>query len=208
MLEDTDARRFHLRGFSLVELMLVLFILTVLLVVSAGSFLQLSVNLALTEAGDRVAAALREGRHLAVARSDAVEVRFYHPIDPTMNGAPPVTAVQIVRQSSDGSYEAGVSIAFSEEIVICVDSEWSSLFARDDTTSMLLRGKGGSLYPVNPEASYTAFRFHPDGSTSLPMGKWYFSLVFRKDLEDLEAARNFYTIQVDPVLGRVEVFRP
>lgn len=202
------------RAFSLMELMLVLTIMTIVITFSIGSYFQLNVNMAMSETGGKIENALHGARQLAVTTGDAVEVRFYHSAEPDPEveadeeSVPSIDAIQLARQHDDGSYSAEIPIDLSENLRISKSPGYSSFFIEDPSTEMLIRGKAGSLLPDYPEKEFTAFRYHPDGSTSLPVGKWFFTLLFEADLAKPDEAGNFYTIQIDPVLGRVETFRP
>jgi hypothetical protein len=60
---------------------------------------------------------------------------------------------------------------------------------------------------------YVSFRFRPDGSTDLPgrsrggSDTWYLTLV-KGEGEEGAVPENFFTIQVDPFNGKIDVFRP
>jgi type II secretory pathway pseudopilin PulG len=76
---------------------------------------------------------------------------------------------------------------------------------------MMRQGTTLSRYSNLPEEGYKSFTMLP-GGTSLsasPGLKWFVSVIESSEATRPAAAvRNFYTIQVDPVTGRLSVYRP
>ncbi len=74
---------------------------------------------------------------------------------------------------------------------------------------------------VNQNYSYAAFRFLPDGSTNLPPtsamvganGTWCVTVLNMNDedrikVDPAKKPANFFTLQVDPVTGKIKGYRP
>lgn len=56
---------------------------------------------------------------------------------------------------------------------------------------------------------YVAIRFRPDGSTDLhETGAWHLTLLDAHDSARQELPANFYTVQMDPVTAKLEIYRP
>jgi len=207
-MKTNRTSRLDLRGFSLVELLLVLVIFAILLGLTVASFQNVGPSLSLTRGGDELVGAILRARQRAITTSDAVEVRFYNLASEEDDDY--VTVYQIVTQESDGSYRAESPIRFPVGIGISRDPQLSSFFdvEEDALTALLIRGIAGEQFPLEEEAEFVAFRYLPDGSTNLPEEKWFVTVTFQDELEDEEVPTNFYTIQIDPVLGQIQTFRP
>ena len=76
---------------------------------------------------------------------------------------------------------------------------------------MIRQGTTLSAYTKLPQTDYKSFMMLP-GGTSLsasPGKKWFVTVIDSSEAARLASAvRNFYTIQVDPVTGRLSVYRP
>ena len=193
------------KGFSLFELLLVVTLILVLLAMAGASIFSLGSALSLTEAGDLVGDALVEARQLAVSTGNAVEVRIYDlsTADDDLMAA----AVQIAQQRNDGNYLANNPILLPEGVGISREGRYTSFFESGGQTKMLLRGKAGMLLPGDQDAEFVGFRFLPNGSANLTDDKWFLTL-HRTDELGVEVPKNFFTIQIDPLLGQIQIFRP
>lgn len=207
-MRSREVERMKPWAFSLVELLIVFAIFAILLGIAAASFQNVGPNLSLTRGGDELADALLRARQKAIAASDAVEVRFYD-----LNSSEDddyVRVYQLVYQRSDGSYEAENPIWLPVGIGVSREPHLSSFFqsGEEASTKLLIRGTAGDQFPGEKEADYIAFRYLPDGSTNLPEEKWFLTVVFEQRIEGQEVPPNFYTIQIDPVMGQIQTFRP
>lgn len=196
------------RGFSLLELLIVFAVISLLLGIVVTSVQYVGPSLSLSRAGDELAESLLEARQKAIAASDAVEVRFYDLESTEDNDF--VTVYQLVYQKSDGTYRAENPVRLPTGIGISRNPRLSSFFQSEGETPgrFLIRGAAGPQLPEDNEAKYIAFRYLPDGSTNLPEAKWFLTVAFDREEESASVPDNFYTIQIDPVMGQIQTFRP
>lgn len=194
-------------AFSMVELLVVMTILGILFTLAAVSFMGAGSGLSLSQVGEQIGVEIRRARQIATAKSIAVEVRFYDLA--TDEDDDYVSVIQIVEQLSDGGYQAENPIRFPSDIGIVRDSELTSFFAAN-ATDVLIQGTAGDTLPNEQEATYIAFRFRPDGSTNLTDERWFLTATHKAVTESSGGGipDNFYTIQVDPVLGQITSYRP
>ncbi len=62
---------------------------------------------------------------------------------------------------------------------------------------------------LGEERRYVAVRFRPDGSTDLAESSaWYLTLAKHPQPNSEELPKNFFTIQIDPVTGALDYYRP
>lgn len=196
----------YTKGFSYVELLIVMVLASILITFSTSSVVHLTTNMPLTQAGDELAATLLHARQKAISTGYAAEIRFYNL--PAKDDDFWVSVVQVAYQKADGSYESEAPIWLPADTGISRNPIFSSFFRSGDQVKMLIRGTAGSEFPAHKEAEFVGFRYHPDGSTGLPEDKWFFTITFHNGDELKEIPKNFYTIQIDPVLGQLQSFRP
>ncbi len=201
------------RGFTLIEMLVVLSIVGLLLAISVPSTLSIANGLELSQTAATVAGKLQSARHHALASNHPVEVRFYQLSGDLPGGQSRLGALRTFAQEQDGTLRPLEALFWLPESVAATDDPVLSPMLDISNT-----GLHTGVEPQIPTGSgredveYIAFRFRPDGSTDLPDGstqKYYFTLVQIQDLETSAAAlSNFATIQVDPVNGNVRVLRP
>ena len=195
-------------GFSLVEILAVLTIISLLLSMSVLGINRMADATDLTSSGDQIVNLLVQARQRALADNAHVEVRFYPPPE-----SAPIKQWTLVlaRQGLEDSPAAlQQPLILSEGIAISEHKVFSTLIAlrEPEQDASLLRSPSGT------EREYISFKFHPNGSTDLPLSPtgdtWHLTAVSRKYLKRDEAALpdNFYTIRVDPFTGTVRSFRP
>ncbi|MDF1811199.1 MAG: Verru_Chthon cassette protein D [Verrucomicrobiales bacterium] len=206
-------------AFSLLELLTVLTIVSIVLAFSIAAVPKLSITYSLTHTGDQITDFLTNARQQAVAKNRSVEVRFYNLKEETDDDLI-VTLVQSVQHIDNGNYvensahigelevEDEKTVYLPSGIGISRNPVYTSFFRTGRTTKGLIRGKAANSLPDHPDATFTGFRFNPDGSTELPAGKWFLTIIPEVASRRDEPPPNFYTIQIDPAVGRVRVFRP
>lgn len=189
------------QGFTLVEMLVVLVIVAAMLALTMPAWFSLSSSMSLSQAGGSLADVLANARQSAIANNTPVEVRFFD--EETIEDDLVVKKVGLLQQLPDGSYEGLPFFQLPAGIGISRDPKYTSFFSSDDNAEFLIRGE-------EDKDSYVGFRFRPDGETELPNGKWFLTVIPEQiaTLETDEVLRNFVTIQIDPVMGRVRVFRP
>lgn len=217
------ARRQAGRGFTLVEMMVVVAMIALIVAAMAPAVFSTLVSTRLTSAGESLAGQISLARQIAVSGNQSVEVRFYSYEDPESPGSKAAyKAIAIMRSStSGGGTTTGSNMAQLTEtfylpsgIVIGDSADASpilasgSIVAHTDTERIIKR---------TTTARYKAFQINADGSTNLEklMGAGfhpnlaYFTMGEERAMEsDSSIPKNFFAIQVDPSTSRTSTYRP
>lgn len=194
-------------GFSIVEIIAVVAILTVAAVLSAPYIAGMAAAARLRTAADAVQNRLLEAQSLAILLNTDAELRFYEAED-LVGGRLTLRKLRILtlRPPEDDSSETPASLfepvgaitSLDQEIEISMDSRRSSIMDldfQDGTTDIYGR--------------YIALRFHSDGSPALQSSKPWFLTLHEKDAQLRDhRLRNFVTVQIDPATGRLRSFQP
>lgn len=195
-------------GFSIVEIIVVVAILTVAAVLSAPYIAGMAAAARLRTAADAVQNRLLEAQSLAILFNTDAELRFYEAED-LVGGRFTLRKLRILtlRPPEDDSSDTtsasvfepvGAITSLDQEIEISTDSVRSSIMDlgfQDSTTDIYGR--------------YIALRFHSDGSPALQSSKPWFLTLHEKDAQLRDPRlRNFVTVQIDPATGRLRSFQP
>ncbi len=196
-------------GFSLVEIIVVVAILTVAAVLSAPYIAGMAAAARLRTAADAVQNRLLEAQSLAILFNTDAELRLYEAED-LVGGRSTLRKLRILTlrppedDSGGGATPAsvfepvGAITSLDQEIEISTDSVRSSIMElgfQDSSTDIYGR--------------YIALRFHSDGSPALQPTKPWFLTLHEKDAQLREPRlRNFVTVQIDPATGRLRSFQP
>ncbi|MEM0895516.1 MAG: Verru_Chthon cassette protein D [Verrucomicrobiota bacterium] len=195
------------KGFTLVELLVVIMVLTILLAVVAptlypdgGPKLEGSTSLLVSE--------ISAAQQLALRDKSPTELRLYS-FDPPSRQAlvsRAYRAYQTFRRNEEGQFVVHSNFTTLEDpIIILSDSQFSSI-------ADLESQEAGDDFPLDTRARYVAFRFNGDGSTNLPKSSsdnWFITLASETSYSaEGSLPPDFITLQIDPVNGRVRTFRP
>ena len=207
------------KAFSLLELLVVMAIIAVLALVSIPAFEQLVKGSRLTIAGRALIDELSLARQTALSRNIPVEVRFYRlPDNSTSVTLTHYRAFQIFL-NDDTNTPLGKAVFLPPGVVIFEDSASS---ATPKTSLFLKPGpltdpdpKKGDTAPLLPSYDdryeYVSFRFKGNGETDLSStttGVFLTLISLTDKTTGSGLPANFVTIQIDPVNGRVQSFRP
>ena len=211
------------RGFTLVEMMVVVAMIALIVTAMAPMVFSTIVSTRLTSAGETLAGQISLAHQLAVSSNQTVEVRFYQYDDPETPGSGTgYKAVAIMRASASGGLVAqGVNMVqltdtfyLPSGIVIGDSSQMSPMFASGSTSAKV---DAERIIKRAATAKYKAFRFNPDGTSNLEslMGGAYrpnlsYLTLAEERIVDTEKTipKNFFAIQVDPTTGRTTTYRP
>ncbi|HSI65582.1 MAG TPA: Verru_Chthon cassette protein D [Candidatus Saccharimonadia bacterium] len=193
------------RGFTLIEMLVVIVIVGILIAVSAPALDGILRASRLTSAADNVRNYLSEAQQLAVAQNVEVEVRFCESVSGTSGDDTPRvrTLRTFALRSNDGGagdyLPEGSPLRLDDALVMSSVPKFSSLLSRPFKT-----------VTDGTEERYASFHFFPDGSTDLPPGQLWFLTLFeeRHAAADGSAPANFVTIQIHPTSGKLRTFRP
>jgi len=214
------------KGFSLIELLIVLTVLGILFAITAPNLFTLIQATSLTSEGTYLRNQLTQAQQLALSQNTDVEVRFFKMADQS--------AAELEEEFRGFQYfqfnEFGELVPSSKfyriKPPVVIDPKLSTLLdprnnqdQADQEFGFLAPTEGSYRIPTGADevdADYVAFRFRPDGSTDLPgragggTDTWYLTLVQGigaisggGDVPD-----NYFTIQIDPFNGRLAEFRP
>lgn len=193
------ARRSCRRAFSLIELLVVMAILLILASLAGAAFSSLAASSSLNRAGQLVSDQFAAAQQEAVTRNREMEVRvFYLP-----QGNPPGwRGVQIFRIDDDGGQTPAMRmVTIPESVCITDDSALSPLLMSTNAI------QGNAAVGVHGNLNYRAFRFRPNGSMAGSPGSNNFLTIQHPAAQGSPPA-NFYTVQVNPVTGKVTSYRP
>ncbi|WP_166647015.1 Verru_Chthon cassette protein D [Prosthecobacter fusiformis] len=200
------------RGFTLIESLSVVIILSVLIALATPSMLGAIKASRLTSAGEQITGKIIEAHGLALTFSSDIELRLYkaplaNPVDGSKGHY--LQLFQWEENDPDLAAESGSEVAslkqlgppeiLPESIAISANPSFSSLWNLAPQTETSPEG----------DRDYVAIRFRPDGSTDLLEAvRWHLTLVDSQSSQLTELPPNFYTIQIDPVTSRLEIYRP
>ena len=221
------------KGFSLIEMLIVLTVLGVLFAVAAPNLFTLLQATGLSSEGNLVRNVLTQAQQVALAKNTDVEVRFFRMSDPgSAEIEEEFRAFQFFQYDDKGQLSpASKFYRIKSPVYISDDPKLSSLLdsgANSDKEGkrygFLSPTEGTSEIFIGGEDSavrvpYVSFRFRADGSTDLPGRSrsadayeggdtWFLTLVQGSAGAGGGELTNFYTIQLDPFTGRLGVFRP
>lgn len=214
-------RRF--RAFTLVELLVVMAIMVLLIAIVGPTAIQMLRGSNITQSGEMVGDQLVLARQTALTKNRPVEVRFYElPVasaDRTRNYA----AMQSFRVEENGAKTPLTKLqTLSSRVIFATDAEGTSLTSLHSTVinppKRVFTVSGTEKLPAYPkEASckYVGFQFLPNGSADLDptgateAGGWFLTLTEANiKMPANGIPKNFYTLRIDPLSGRVRLFRP
>ncbi len=216
------------RGFSLIEMMVVLTVVAILLAFAAPNLFSLISSSTLSGEGTVIQNQLTLAQQMAVSKSADVEVRFFKMKDESAAlNEEAFRAFQLYQYNPEGEM-LPVSNFFRIRNPVAIHEDLSTLvkpggggggvnnesrygFDSPRTGSaMVPTGRTGTKV----DTPYVAFRFRPDGSTDLPYRSgdardtWYLTLVQGEGALQNTEPDNFMCLQVNPYNGKINVFRP
>lgn len=206
MKTHTHKNRQH--GFTIVELIIVVAIASMLLAFSTPYVLSSLQATSLTSSGDMLMHKISQAQQRALTENRPVALQFYFY---DKEGIEACHAVQLVSVDPVTNVAASLEepVYWSEGRTVLVSGDLSPVFAE-----IAPADKGEAEFEPFSSRGATFFRvrFYPGGSTSLsvPLRQAYVTLVGSNNYQEemSEPPSNYYTVQIDPVAGRVRSYRP
>jgi uncharacterized protein (TIGR02596 family) len=173
-----------------------------------------SMNKATTMISD----ALNLARQTALAQNRDVEIRFYELGSKSSASNKQFRAFRcFFADSSDPDKSLPLSKLsyLPEPVIIASDPKISTLLDYSNANRTGLTRRQQKLQGETTSSYYISFMFRATGGTNLsPVsstgGNWYLTLYLENEpkLEVTGIPANYFTVQVDPVTGRVRSYRP
>ncbi len=234
----TASGRLPARAFTLIELLAVLGIVAVVASVAAPAVLGVISSTRLTQAGDELAGLVSQAQQTAISESRPVEVRLYNlrdakevgeaaearyrgvmlvkyyqigEADPRSSNAAPLTAPLAVAEFGGiHRFPGGIEIARSTTLTSFMNLREVTSSGSEHAAEVVVK-RDGSYEPfIFPDANgYRAFLCLPEGTDLNIDERWFVTLVQGNDSDKQPSElKNFYTVQIEPVTGRLMTYRP
>lgn len=208
------------QGFTLIELLVVLAIIAILATLTAPAILSSLHGTELTQGAQIVRDEMEMARQTALTQNQFIEVRFYRVAKPGMPG-------ETVGSPATGKYRGLQSFSFDTTgkasaidmirwlpgtVIMDSNGTLSSLLGASQQKSWTTLDPQVSLPTQGTAYSACAFQFRPDGSTNLTPAigvQWFVTLHDGLKGDNFTTLpSNFSTLQIDPLNGHVQSYRP
>ena len=191
------------RGFTLIEVILVLALTTILILLSLSYYTAFINSTAIATSADVVSDVFMDARSSATAQNTTVEVRIYN-LPTSSGGASTYGALQLRWLKPDGTTPPVMKPVFlPSSVAIDATAEHSPLIggntqtATPDTSDLLINSQT------------RAFHFLPDGSTDLNSStNWFLTIRSATQSDPAHFPSNWACVRVDAVTGHVQTYRP
>ena len=196
-------------GFSLLELLVVIGILSILMVFASGVSMRSLVAYRLSSVAGKLDSDLNYGLQLASKLNRPVEIRFYRYTGTDDFKSQQFSSYQyLARRPSETEFEQMSRVHQMETgIIIHPSTVFSSLLnqtvveAGEHDPEIAIAGEKSKAY------SYVSFKIRPDGTTSLKKDSiWTITIVEDNNAKSEELPRNYRTLVINPVNGAVTTY--
>ncbi|MDD5350193.1 MAG: Verru_Chthon cassette protein D [Chthoniobacteraceae bacterium] len=201
------------RGFSLIEILLVLSIASILMTLSVSSVQKMIHSTDLTSSAVTVVDAFNLARQQALSSNHPVEVRVYK-VPPkngtSLSGSSAFRALGVYQINENGPQLVNKLIYLNGNTEIAATQSFGTLLFYAPSLTASLPGVAS-----NSPCEYRSFQYHPDGSTDLnpqppsASDTWHV-MIYNADKPPTDSMppANYISVQLDPVSGRTETFQP
>lgn len=198
MMYSASQSRGNKTGFSLIELLTVLAIITALSSLAAPAFNSIAMGSRLSLAGQIVRDQFALARQEAVTKNREVQVRIFELPDGGRG-------IQLWRADEDAAgialHPVGRISVLPQGVTINSDIAVSPLLSAGGIS-------GQEQLPAYGEVNYTAFRFRPTGAADAGINPSNNYLTLQYAQAPGNPPGNYYTLQVNPVTGKLTTYRP
>jgi len=228
----------QLIGFTLIEMLAVLGIIGVVAAIATPAVLGVINSTRITQAGDEISGLISQAQQIAVSESRPVEVRFYKmrdmravaddaearyrgimivkyyqagEPDPRGGGIPLAAPLAVADFGGIYRLPSGIEIANSSQLTSFMDLPENQATGGGADSAQIFVKRGGAFEVMEmPEAvAYRSFLCLPESTDLNAADTWFVTLLQSAERESGPSElRNFYTIQIEPVTGRLMSYRP
>ena len=189
-------------AFSLIELLVVVAIIGLLMTAAVPVLNSVLENGRLTQAATLVVNQFNLARQRASAENKNITVRFIQ-----KDASSPYDRIQLVTlDSANNATPVSRLTTLPMQTAIASDTALTSLMSLESTASS---AKDPSLPELGTSYLYKQCTFRPRGSLDLNIqSNWFATVVLQRNASNTTAPANFATIQIDPVNGGLQIYRP
>jgi len=190
-------------AFSLIELLVVVAIIGLLMTAAVPALNSVLENGRLTQAATLVVNQFTLARQKASAENKNITLRFIRKDDKS-----PFDRIQLVTlDSATNATPVSRLTTLPMQTAIASDIALTSLMSLTESTANSARDP--SIPELGTSYLYRQCTFRPRGSLDLSIqSNWFATVVLQRNASNTTAPANFATIQVDPVNGGLQIYRP
>ena len=190
-------------AFSLIELLVVIAIIGLLMTAAVTALNSVLENGRLTQAATLVVNQFTLARQKATAENKNITLRLIR-----KETSSPYDRIQLVTlDSANNAMPVSRLTTLPMQTAIASDTALTSLMSLTESTAS--SAKDPSLPELGTSYLYKQCTFRPRGSLDLNIqSNWFATVVLQRNAFNTTAPANFATIQVDPVNGGLQIYRP
>lgn len=194
-------------GFTLIELLTVMAIVAILALLALVSLMAIR-GTSVSTGAHMLQDTLNLARQLAVTQNRMTEVRFYQTAGAAAAASPTYSALRIEIYDVAGTTATPASglLYLPTSVVLVSDMAYSTLLASGTNPA-----SGTETLPGVGSTTYRMVDFRPSGATTLggTSDQWFASVKMASDAAvGGVPAKNFATVQLDPITGRTLMYQP
>jgi len=206
----------HARGFSLVELLVVLAVISIVSTLTIMAFRGVNSALNLSSASQQVSAELTNARQTALTLDETVQVRFYQFPDTTgASTTKEFQAMQTFETRDNPPQPLDKIVYLPSNIMISGSGTYSPPLSSSNVTptTPISTDPFINLNGIGQNYTYVAVAFKSNGTidTTALSGSWtgsWFITLFEKKYVSATNLVNYTTVSIDPQDGRLRIFQP
>jgi uncharacterized protein (TIGR02596 family) len=205
------------RGFTLVELLVVLAVISIVSTLTIMAFRGVNSALNLSSATQEISAELTNARQTALTLDETVQVRFYQFPDTTgASTTKEFQAMQTFETRDNPPLPLDKIVYLPSNIMISGSGTYSPPLSSSNVTPTTPAASDPliNLNGVGQNYTYVAISFKSNGTidTTAYTGTWYtgswFITLFEKRYASATQLVNYTTVSIDPQDGRLRIFQP